>query len=173
MRPATKVIKGKQRSLEVREDVAFERRLWRVQRVGWVAITLVLLAGLAGLFGNGPLSHVTASAGNLQVRYDRFVHADAPTTLDVDVSNVPGNVVRLAIDRSLLEPMDVQRMQPRPERTRAAGDAVVFEFDLSDARTLHVLIDASPQSPALASGSIAVLESGAAATVPVRQLIYP
>ena len=173
MPSAAKVIKGKQRSLEVREDVAFERRLWRVQRVGWVVITLVLVAALAGLFGNGPLSHASASAGNLQVRYDRFVHADAPATLNIDVTNLASNVARLTIDRSLLEPMDVQRMQPRPSRTRAAGNAVVFEFDVSDARTLHVLIDASPQSPALASGSISVLESGAASTVRIQQLIYP
>lgn len=173
MQQAAKVPKGKQRSLELREDVEFERRQWRVQRVGWVAITLVLLAAIAGLFGNGPLSHVSASAGNLQVRYDRFVHADAPATLNIDVANLPGDVARLAIDRSLLEPMDVQRMQPRPSRTRAAGDAVVFEFDLSDARTLHVLIDASPQAPALASGSISVLEGGVPSTVRIQQLIYP
>jgi hypothetical protein len=69
--------------------------------------------------------------------------------------------------------MDVQRMQPRPLRSQSAGDVVVYEFSLRDSHTLHVLIDANPQSPAVVSGSFALLAPGGPVTVRVRQLIYP
>lgn len=48
---------SRQRSLQIREDPAFQHRQWRVQRVGWLTIGLLLVLALAGVFGKGPASH--------------------------------------------------------------------------------------------------------------------
>ena len=39
--------------LELDEHIGFQRRSWRVQRIGQIVVVLVVLAALAGLFGGG------------------------------------------------------------------------------------------------------------------------
>ena len=66
--------------LEVSQDLDHEKKFWLVQRIGWALLFLLWLAGVAGLFGSGPLSGSTASAPDLRLEYDRFVRG-APAEL--------------------------------------------------------------------------------------------
>ena len=57
--------------LEVGQDLDFQRREWAVQRVGWGAMALVILAALLGLFGSsGPLSRAATNAADDLVRLE-------------------------------------------------------------------------------------------------------
>jgi len=47
--------------LEVAENLAFQRRAWKVQRAGWVAMALLVGAALAGLFGGGKKDELPGS----------------------------------------------------------------------------------------------------------------
>lgn len=47
--------------LEIEEDLDFQRRMWRLQQIGWALLVLVVVAALLGLFGKGPLSRAVAS----------------------------------------------------------------------------------------------------------------
>lgn len=152
---------ARKRSLQIREDLQFERRQWRVQRAGWWVMCVLLLLALAGLFGNGPLSNTSAAAGELRVEYQRFVHADAPTTLRLSAASLSGDTARISIDRRYLEAMDFQRIDPHPVKAESAGDAVILHFAVGGARTLHVSIDAMPPSPVIADGSVAPYSSAA------------
>ena len=69
--------------LQVGEDLAFQERQWKVERIGWALMALIALAGLAGLFGGGPLSAATVGGDNLplEVMYGRFVRHRTPTEL--------------------------------------------------------------------------------------------
>ncbi|HPO58399.1 MAG TPA: hypothetical protein PLV53_06100 [Anaerolineaceae bacterium] len=42
--------------LQVDQDMPFQEKEWTAERAGWIIGLLLLLAGLAGLFGGGPLS---------------------------------------------------------------------------------------------------------------------
>ena len=72
--------------LEIEQDHDFQRRSWRLQRAGWIVLSLVLLAGLLGLFGSGPLAHATVGAPGCPVAsrvrpvrpHRRPVHVDGP-----------------------------------------------------------------------------------------------
>jgi hypothetical protein len=46
--------------LAVGEDLEFQRRWWRFERVVWTIFLLILVADLAGLLGRGPLSKTHA-----------------------------------------------------------------------------------------------------------------
>lgn len=85
--------------LEVDQDLAFERKSWAAQRIGWGVMTLAIVAALAGLLGSGPASRTRAETpdGAIAVEYDRFVRANAPTDLDVSVGRgaIRDGVVRL------------------------------------------------------------------------------
>jgi hypothetical protein len=67
--------------LEVSQDIEHEKKTWRVRRIGWIGLGLVWLAGLAGVFGSGPVSGGTASGPSLRLDYDRFGRCTAPQEL--------------------------------------------------------------------------------------------
>ena len=54
--PAPPVVHG----LQIDQALDFQRRFERVQRVAWWLLALVPLAAIAGLFGGGLFSEVTA-----------------------------------------------------------------------------------------------------------------
>ena len=68
--PAPPVVDG----LQIDQALDFQRRFGRVQRVAWWLLALVPVAAIAGLFGGGLFSEVTAGSerARVTVTYDRF-----------------------------------------------------------------------------------------------------
>lgn len=44
------------RDYPVREDMAYQVKVWRFERWGWYTLVLLILLALLGLFSRGPLS---------------------------------------------------------------------------------------------------------------------
>ncbi|HXE56623.1 MAG TPA: hypothetical protein VNK43_01365 [Gemmatimonadales bacterium] len=122
--------------LQVEEDPRFTRREWRLQRVGWIAMLAVALAGLVGLAGRGPLSSATAGepAGALAVRYERIVRHEAPTQLRIRLG--PGVArkgrVRVVLDRGYLEGVEIEWVLPEPAAVAAAADRFIYDFAIAE-----------------------------------------
>src|SRR5947209_3552085 len=51
-------------NIEVGYDSDFLQRWMRFEKVAWVVMTVALAAGLAGVFGRGPLAKATVKAGD-------------------------------------------------------------------------------------------------------------
>ena len=68
--PAPPVVHG----LQIDQALNFQRRFGRVQRVAWWLLALVPIAAIAGLFGDGLFSEVTAGSQRVggTVTYERF-----------------------------------------------------------------------------------------------------
>src|SRR4051812_23546923 len=118
--------------LEIEQDHDFQRRYWRLQRGAWVGLALVLLAGILGLFGSGPLAHATIGAPGapLRLEYDRFGRIEAPSTLTALVrpsTRRPGEAI-LHLDRGFTDNFQIERVQPMPERAEAGPDHSVYAF---------------------------------------------
>jgi hypothetical protein len=166
------------RSLQVAEDMRFQRRTWAVERVAWALMALLVLAAAAGLLATGPLSTAEASdeAGLVRVRYERFARLGAPSTLRVELA--PGatssssSTVALELGRSLTEAIQVERVQPEPLRERAGGDGgLVLEFGVAEpGRPALVRIFAKREEIGLVEGEV-----GLAGRPRVRftQFVYP
>ncbi len=120
--------------LEVAQDLGFQRREWRVQRVAWVVLAAVLAAGLAGLLGSGPLAQASAEADGLSVRYDRIMRDRAPSEVRFTLAPglAAGGEAEIWIDRALLGRAEIQRIVPEPESERADGERVVFTIAVAD-----------------------------------------
>ena len=60
--------------LEIDQDLAAQEHEWQATRIARVVAALVLLAGLAGLLGHGPLAraHAGESSSGLEADYSRF-----------------------------------------------------------------------------------------------------
>jgi hypothetical protein len=160
-------------SLQVNEDLRFQRRDWFLQRVGWCVLALLLLAGLAGLLGSGPLSRTTQADGRgLEIDYERFVRHGAQTRLMLRVAPqaLDSDEVRLLIPRDYLMAYQVERIDPEPESTRSAGEYVEYSFRVRAREPLEVRLTVEPDELGSHWGSIR-LDGGS--EVNVVQFTYP
>lgn len=125
-------------TLQLEEDIAFERREWRAQRIGWVLMAFVIAAALAGAFGNGYLSHARArgSDSNLVVSYDRIVRYGAPTVLEFQLTApTAAKELQLWIARPYLDGLEIQSVLPEPTNVTSAPGSVIYSFGYSGAAT--------------------------------------
>jgi hypothetical protein len=163
--------------LQIEEDIAFQRRSWRVQRVAWAVMALILLAGLLGVFGSGPLSQATASMpGVLAVEYQRFARYDTPDTLSIrlEPAATGGPAVRVGLDRAYLDHSKIDSMVPPPARVHGAGDRLVYEFPIAEpGRPLTITLALEPQQIGIVHGRVTLERDGGVETVSFRQLVYP
>jgi hypothetical protein len=161
--------------LELGCDLPFEHRWWRVQRICWGVMILLLLGGVAGVFGNGPLSEVTANSpdGALQVRYERLARRETPAILELHLKKpvLARGQVRIRLNHTLVSRLRIKTIVPAPLKTEPLADGARFTFRTDptvDSAT--VLFVEDPSRPGLIEGEVAV--EGAEA-VRFRQFVYP
>lgn len=118
--------------LQIDEDRTHQRREWRIERVGWALMAALLLAGLLGLLGDGPLSRARAGDGALTVDYDRLQRAAAPYAyrFEADPSLARDGRLRLRFDDALLEDVELQSVIPEPESVAAGPGYTEFAFEM-------------------------------------------
>jgi hypothetical protein len=122
--------------LEVGQDLQFEKRWWKIERAGWAAIALVLLAALLGFLGPGPLSKKTAGDRNgpLWLEYHRFERYQAPVELRLNVG--PGAAkdkqVGLWINQEYIDAIQIDHVDPEPESVELANQRFVYTFKASE-----------------------------------------
>lgn len=118
--------------LELGQDLMYQRRKWVVERTGWTAMLLLILAALTGLFGAGPLSKTRAESTDalLSVEYDRFARLMSPLRLRVhiDAGAVQDDEIRLWISRAYLERTRIQHITPQPSRVETGPDRLIYVF---------------------------------------------
>lgn len=161
--------------LELGCDLPFEHRWWRVQRICWGVLIVLLMSGVAGLFGNGPLSEATANSpdGELQVHYGRLIRRETPAILELRLQKqaIAGGQVRIRLNRALVSRLRIKTLVPLPLTTEPLTDGARFTFQTDptvDSATVFFLED--PSTPGLVEGEVAV--EGAEA-VRFRQFVYP
>jgi len=138
-------------SLEIDTDEEFQRREWRVERVGWGLMLALVVAGILGLFGEGWLAQTsTEVVGNrLRVDYERIARHGSPATLRVALA--PGaistGVALVWVDREYLEGVDVHGIAPQPDASWIARDRVVFAVRIDNpADSAYVTFSITPDN---------------------------
>jgi len=157
----------KARSIDVDEDIAWQRRTWMIQRLGWLGMGGLVLAALTGVFGHGPVSWQQASdpAGLVRVEYERFERQLSEHTLKVDIAPgaATGGAVALRLNGAFLDATEMKEIVPRPQEERSAGRDVEYVFPvarpdqpatvrfvlkLKEARTIQAEIGLAGREPA-------------------------
>jgi hypothetical protein len=158
---------------QIAEDLDFKQKDWIFQRAGWVAMALIIVAALTGLFSHGPLSYVKArdSADTIQVEYERFQRFRSPGTMNIEISNTALNsgAVRIFIDKEFAENFDIRSIYPEPQGSVLTINGSVFDFPVLTAPAV-VSLDIAPLKRGSVSGHIG-LEGEAPAEI--HSFIYP
>lgn len=128
------------------EALAFQRTSWRVQRVGWCTLGLILVLATLGAFGGGPLSRTTARSADasLSVRYQRVWRMESPATLEFTARPDRNGDIDLALDGGFLAATSLGEMLPEPARVTAFPGGQRFHFRADDRApvTLRLILTA-------------------------------
>jgi hypothetical protein len=140
---------GEQRDVEAQLRHLRRRRLGR--RVVLVLLALIVVAAVAGLFGERT-RQVGATEGGyaLAVRYPFIVRDGPPTSLEIVIRRASGfeGSVEVAIGADYLQAFEQPDVSPRPESERSVGDLVVWSFSPPEGDQLTVQLEAQMSSHA-------------------------
>jgi hypothetical protein len=150
---------------------SFQRREWIFQRVGWVFLGLVVLAGLAGLFGNGPLSNRSLSNESATLKFERFVRRDADTRWELELHRLASSgTVDVTIDAPLGASFETVSIQPTPTSTSLSKGRWVYHFELRGEGENRVVFIVQPEHMGQHNGTITVSNAPAFS---ISQFAYP
>jgi hypothetical protein len=157
------------------EDWGFQVREWRLERIGWAVMVVIIVAALSGVFGGGGLvacTTVADAAGLTEVRYARFARYASPTTLHINLTaSASRRPIRVRVSDRYLSEMNVRAITPAPTSTAIADQQHVFVFERSAApASATIRFELEPTAIGRHLGWIAVDE---AAPLSFTQFIYP
>ncbi|UZE20814.1 hypothetical protein LOY70_14855 [Pseudomonas sp. B21-054] len=114
------------RVFPVQEDMAYQLKVWRFERVGWYVLVLLVALTLLGLFSRGPLSSrdVHSSDGRLDVEYEMFHRNGSTNSMVIHLKGQPNALLEVELGGGWLEGFDVQTLQPQPLRSASAGQGM-------------------------------------------------
>ncbi|MCJ8206835.1 hypothetical protein [Pseudomonas sp. RGM2987] len=114
------------RVFPVHEDMAYQLKVWRFERVGWYVLVLLVVLTLLGLFSRGPLSSadVQSRDGRLGVTYEKFHRNGSSNPLVLHLKGQPNALLEVELGGEWLQGFNVEAMQPQPVRSASAGQGM-------------------------------------------------
>ncbi len=157
---------------ELDEQPSRTERLWRIQRIGWVAMLLFVAGAILGLFGAGPLDHAYVRRNGLEIAYSRFQRMTSEANLEVTVLRAPADMTRVWVDQNYIGQFEISSVTPQPESTASSSGQVRYAFRSKAGERLVVSIRlrASEGTFGPVTGKLGVDDVGEAAW---WQLIWP
>jgi hypothetical protein len=130
--------------LEIDEHFEHHVRWWRLKRIVWALLALLIAAALAGFLGSGPSSKAITRTAGLQIDYDRIVRYNAPAHL---LLTVPGGKedLELSIQTAFVKNIELSRIDPEPKEMRLSGDTHTWVFPRREERSA-IFINYRPQA---------------------------
>ena len=158
------------KELQAPEVLRGQRREWRFERAGWLFMALLMAGGLAGAFGGGPLAHAAVSTGSSRLDFDRLVRHGVPTELRLTIGASPNTTgrLRVSLDWSYLEAVNLLEVIPQPMSTVSSADRVAWEFE-ADATGNRIVIKVEPTKVGAREGRLQI----GGGTLQFRQFVYP
>jgi hypothetical protein len=141
-------------SVAVGEDLEFQRRWWRFERIIWSFFVLIIICDLLGLFGRGYLAKAQRSTADqtIQVKYERVERVNAPSimTISFGPSAIRNGQVHLFVSESVVKELGMRRVIPDPGSSTVGNGGVTYIFP---ATTLPAAVEfeLSPSRPGIPS----------------------
>lgn len=161
--------------LDIEEDLSAQQLRWKIQRLGWAVVALILLCALLGLLGGkGPLnSRTVGDSGNpIQAQYQPFGRLDAQTPLRVAIRpRQADSPVQVWLSQSYLEAVDIERVTPEPSEQKVDEDRVTYSFrQVSRQQPATITFFVKPSRWGSLSGEVG---APGAAPLSLMQFSYP
>jgi hypothetical protein len=132
----------------VYEDMHFQEISWTLQRVGWVALALISLLALTGVFSHGHFSNAVARQDGLplSVNYERFQRMSALHRFDIAMPPGAEDDIRLTFNKAFTDLYEIDSIQPQPLRSNASNGGIVLTFDWPERGNFNAVMWARPRN---------------------------
>jgi len=134
----------------VGEDLVFQRRWWRFERIVWTFFVLIIALDIAGLFGRGPIAQaeIRCADGSFGVHYERIERTGTPSMLVITLerSAFVNGVATLHVIDAVVGSLGAQRVIPQPASTVIGDGGLTYTFPGRDAPA-EVRIELQPAGP--------------------------
>ena len=122
--------------IAVGENINFQRRWWRFEKIIWPILLLIVIADMLGVFGRGWLAKAHAATPDhaLTVDYERVARASTPSimTFKFGPAAIHNNRIVLFVSDSIVKPLGAQRISPEPALSIIGKDGITYVFASSD-----------------------------------------
>jgi hypothetical protein len=170
--------KGVSGGIEIDEDLRFQTRMWRIERIAWWGIAAILAAAVVGLFGHGPASRATLEvrdsiepSGGMLLDYERFGRAfsESQFVFTRPAGPADGRGFTLWLSSDYLGDVEVLRITPDPDGQELVSNGVRYHFSVHQG-SQNVTFRFKAQRPGTLSGAFR-LNDGPPTTF--RQWLFP
>lgn len=102
-------------------------------RVFMILISLFLLLGFAGLFGDGTLSNGTASNPIYEMEYQRFLRVHFPAEIVLRLKQVEPSEVDVTLNSDYLQKVEIMHVTPYPKEVRVTDNHIIYTIQTEGA----------------------------------------
>ena len=155
--------------LEIDEDFDHHVKGWRIKRVAWTFMGLLIIAALAGFLGPGPYSKTSAQGpGGLHLEYERIARYNAPAHLHL---KVPGGKedLELSVPAQFVKEIELERIDPEPKEMRLSGQTHTWIFPRKESGS-ELMINYRPKAFGPKKIRLEVKDAG---TLEIQQFFMP
>ncbi|WP_439877964.1 hypothetical protein [Pseudomonas prosekii] len=127
------------RDYPVRENMAYQLKVWSFERWGWYGLVAVVVMALLAVFSRGPISarEVQSTDRKVTVDYEIFHRSGSINPMKIVASGRVNAQVEVELSGDLLEGFTIETMQPDPIKAVSAGQG------------LRLWLQADPQGQAM------------------------
>ena len=114
--------------LEIDENYPHHVKGWRIKRVAWALMGLLIVAALGGFLGPGPYSkRKVAGANGMTLEYERVVRYNAPAHLFL---RAPGGEedLEVSLPAEFVKVIELEGIDPEPKEMRLEGEKHTWIF---------------------------------------------
>ena len=125
-------------AVAVGEDLEFQRKWWRFERVTWIVFGLIIIADIAGVFGRGPVAKAQRNTDALTLHYERIERTSTPSTMSFRFapSAIRDGHVQLFVSQSVVKQLGAQRISPQPEQSILSDGGITYTFPATSSNAL-------------------------------------
>ena len=117
----------------VGEDLEFQRRWWKFERLIWIVFATIVVLDLSGAFGRGPLANAQkrTADGTFSMKYERVERFSTPSilTLHFEPSAVRDGQIKLWVSDSVVKALGNQRIIPEPVTSATTDGGIAYAFN--------------------------------------------
>lgn len=139
-------------AISIGEDLEFQERWWKFERIVWRFFIVILVADVLGVFGRGWLAKakLMEPTSGLQVSYERVERASTPSIMRVQFGpdSIVNNEIHLFASDSMVKELGTQRIVPQPEHSTIGDGGITYTFP-AQGGTQEIQFALNPSFPGL------------------------
>lgn len=134
----------------VGEDLEFQRKWWRFERIIWPILLAIVVIDMLGGFGRGWLAKAQKSTPDkaMTLQYERIARASTPSVMTFKFTEkaIHDSRIVLYVSDSVVKPLGAIRIAPQPAMSNVGDGGITYVFPASKGPSM-VQIQLEPSFP--------------------------